>query len=141
MSYKIYQTLRETFVLLEFGNRETLAPFALDNLQYETLLLLDHETGWRLVDLRQRLLCDKSKMTRIVDYLEGRGLVKRCQDPDDRRAWQVFLTDSGLALRQQAQAMYLKALRQRFEGLGASEQEQLCTLLETLRSNLSLIYK
>jgi DNA-binding MarR family transcriptional regulator len=141
MSYKIYQTLREVFVLLEFGNREALAPFALDNLQYETLLLLDHETGWRLVDLHERLLCDKSKMTRIVDYLEGRGLVERRQDPDDRRAWQVSLTDRGLALRQQAQAAYLKALQQRFGVLGASEQEQLYTLLESLRSNLSLVYK
>lgn len=137
MSHKVYQTLREVFVLLEFGNRRTLAPFELDNLEYGTLLLLDLETGWRLVDLRERLLCDKSKMTRIIDCLEERGLVERHPDPDDRRAWQVFLTENGLALLKQAQAAFLESLRQRFAVLDAIEREHLNTLLETLRANLS----
>jgi DNA-binding MarR family transcriptional regulator len=137
MSHKIYQTLREVLVLLEFSNHRTLAPFELDNLEYGTLLLLNLETGWRLVDLRERLLCDKSKMTRIIDYLEGRGLVERHPDPDDRRAWQVFLTENGLALLKGAQAAFLESLRGRFAVLDAIEQEQLHTLLETLRANLS----
>lgn len=137
MSHKVYQTLREVFVLLEFGNRRTLAPFELDNLEYGTLLLLDLETGWRLVDLRERLLCDKSKMTRIIDCLEERGLVERHPDPDDRRAWQVFLTENGLALLKQAQAAFLESLRGRFAVLDAIEREHLNTLLETLRANLS----
>ena len=137
MSHEIYQTLREVFVLLEFGNRRTLAPFELDNLEYGTLRLLDLETGWRLVDLRKRLLCDKSKMTRITDYLEGRGLVERQPDPDDRRAWQVFLTERGLALLKGARAAFLESLRGRFAVLDAIQQEQLNTLLETLRANLS----
>ena len=135
-SDEIYQSLRDVFVLLEFGNYETLQPYQLDNLEYSALQLLEIDTGWRMIDLRERLLCDKSKVTRIIDHFEKRGLAQRQPDPNDRRVWQVILTPEGLRLREQVQTAFQEAIESRFSNIGLQEQEQLLTLLESLRTQL-----
>ena len=136
MIQDIYARLREVFVLLEQSDRLVLAPFDLDTLEYSTLLLLDTGRGQRLVDLRERLLCDKSKMTRIVDHFEERGFARRAPDPEDRRAWRVFLTDAGAALRTRAQEAHVASLQRRFDVLDDAERVRLHTLLDRLRAGL-----
>jgi DNA-binding MarR family transcriptional regulator len=39
-----------------------------------------------------------SNATRIVDKLIAKSLVKRSENPSDRRAVEIFITDKGLAL-------------------------------------------
>ena len=51
-------------------------------------------------ELADRLLCDASNVTGIVDRLEARGLVERQADPDDRRVKRLVLTDAGRELWQ-----------------------------------------
>jgi len=50
-------------------------------------------------ELAQRLCCDASNVTGIVDHLEGRGLVERRVAPGDRRVKHLVLTDAGRAVR------------------------------------------
>ncbi|MGH4012745.1 MAG: MarR family winged helix-turn-helix transcriptional regulator [Pseudonocardiaceae bacterium] len=45
--------------------------------------------------LAQRMHCDPSNITGIVDRLEGKGLVERSVDPKDRRITRVAPTRSG----------------------------------------------
>ncbi len=51
-------------------------------------------------DLAQRLCCDASNVTGIVDRLEARGLVERRPALDDRRVKHLVLTDEGHSVRQ-----------------------------------------
>jgi len=51
-------------------------------------------------ELAERLCCDASNVTGIVDRLEARGLVERRVGTDDRRVKHLVLTDAGRALRQ-----------------------------------------
>ncbi len=53
-------------------------------------------TARRLAD---RLGCDASTATSMIDRLEKRGLVRRVPHPTDRRAKVVQLTEEGCALR------------------------------------------
>jgi len=50
-------------------------------------------------ELAQRLCCDASNVTGIVDHLEARGLVERRVAPADRRVKNLVLTDAGRDLR------------------------------------------
>ena len=61
------------------------------------LLYTLHTTGdcVRLGDLADRLGVDAPTVTRRVQQLEGRGLLRRSSDPDDRRAQRVHLTANG----------------------------------------------
>ncbi|MGI8778069.1 MAG: MarR family winged helix-turn-helix transcriptional regulator [Acidimicrobiales bacterium] len=52
-------------------------------------------------DLAQRLCCDASNVTGIVDHLEARGLVERRVAIADRRVKNLVLTDAGRDLRRQ----------------------------------------
>lgn len=48
-----------------------------------------------LSQLAARLSCVRSNMTQLVDRLESDGLVKRLDDPDDRRSVRAELTALG----------------------------------------------
>jgi len=49
----------------------------------------------------ERLFCDASNVTGMVDRLEARGLLERRDDPRDRRVKLIALTDEGAVLREQ----------------------------------------
>jgi DNA-binding MarR family transcriptional regulator len=50
--------------------------------------------------------CDASNVTWLVDRLEERGLVERRTSPIDRRVKTVVMTDAGLALRRDLDAIW-----------------------------------
>jgi len=59
----------------------------LDLREYDLLVQLAEAgaAGLRLRDLAERLLINRSNVTRRVDDLAARGLVERCGAPDDAR--------------------------------------------------------
>lgn len=140
MENEIYQALRQIYLYLADGDQQTLQPFDLDVPEYETLCILDGEEGWRMGDLCGRLLCDKSKMTRIIDHLEKRGWARRAPDASDRRAWRVLLTEKGKSYRQRVKAVHEQSLRQRLHVLDGDEQGQLQAILSKLRDSLATSY-
>ena len=48
-----------------------------------------------LSQLAQRIQCVRSNITQLVDRLEADGLVRRLDDPDDRRVVRAALTQAG----------------------------------------------
>ncbi|WP_420628275.1 MarR family winged helix-turn-helix transcriptional regulator [Candidatus Leptofilum sp.] len=136
MEREIFTTLRELLLLLVWEMMQVLRPFHLTPEQFDTLLLLEVDSGWRMGDLSGRLLVDNSKMTRIVDYLEGQGWAERQPDPNDRRAQRVFLTATGSNHREAAQAAHLGALKASLSGFDEAERAQLLDLLAKWRTNL-----
>ena len=138
MEKEIFDALRETFVLLTVEMQTALRPFSLTPEQFDTLLILQRDAGWRMGDLGSKLLCDNSKMTRIVDYLAENGWAERQPDPEDRRAQQVFLTAAGATQRDAAQLAHQATLQASLTQLNVAQQAQLLALLTTWRSGLSI---
>lgn len=132
--YQNYRMIQEMNILLDHADRLVLRPFNLNTMQYHALLLLNTEEGWRLTDLSTRLLCERSTVTRLVDYLESEGLISRCADPSDRRSQRVTLTTAGLAKRDQAQAAVEQAIRERFSILSPEEMHRLLDMHHRLRA-------
>src|SRR3546814_2690873 len=67
--------------------------------QYVTLKKLAiGSTG--VTDLARAAELNPGAMTRLLDRLEAKGLVARTADPTDRRALNIHLTESGLAIWQ-----------------------------------------
>jgi DNA-binding MarR family transcriptional regulator len=78
-------------------------------------------------ELAQRLDCDPSNVTFLVDRLEERGLVKRTVDSHDRRVKAVSLTASGAAVRERLVAA--TAAAPVFAALTTAQKQQLTRLL------------
>lgn len=68
----------------------------------------------RLSTLAEQASLSPSRVTRIVDALEARGLVQRQACPGDGRAINAWLTDTGLELTREAQATHFEGVRERF---------------------------
>lgn len=66
-------------------------------LQYQMLRMLSHEQ-YTLSELSRRLALDPSTLVPVVDTLEGKGLVRRERDPQDRRRVPLCLTKDGAKL-------------------------------------------
>jgi DNA-binding MarR family transcriptional regulator len=67
--------------------------------QAHALRLLDPEEPLPMSALAERLICDASNVTGIVDRLEARGLVERRSAEGDRRVKALTITPAGVELR------------------------------------------
>lgn len=75
---------------------EALEKVELSRPKYSALkhLVLANEP-LALSDLAERLTCVRSNITQLVDRLEADGLVRRVEDPRDRRSVRAALTTLG----------------------------------------------
>ncbi len=134
--YRDYRVFHDIFVYLDEGDREVLHSFNLTPLQYHALQLLDLHKGWRLTDLSDRLIVERSTITRLVDFLEREGLISRVADVEDRRSQRVILTPGGASLRERTLEAHEASLQQRFACLSEIEQQQLYQLHQKLLKGL-----
>jgi len=90
----------------------------------------------RMGEVADRLHIAPRSLTDLVDPLEQAGLLRRTQDPANRRVWRLELTDGGRdvlgALRSRSRAHAAAA----FSVLAPHERTQLLTLLRRVESGL-----
>ena len=102
---------------------------------YEALLVLSNAPDQRLkrVDLARRLLLTPSGVTRLLEGLEGAGLVERTTCPSDLRVAYAQLTDAGCETLAAASCDHVASIRSLFEEhLSEAEIEQLTDTLGKL---------
>jgi DNA-binding MarR family transcriptional regulator len=76
--------------------------------------------------------CAASNITQIVDRLEADGLVRRVDDPDDRRSVRAELTEEGRRLAVEG-ATQMELVRAQFAAsFSAGERQELARLLAKL---------
>lgn len=63
------------------------------------LVPLFEEDGLRMGELARRSRVAKQTMTTLVRLTERNGLVRRVRDPDDGRAFRIYLTERSRAFR------------------------------------------
>jgi DNA-binding MarR family transcriptional regulator len=86
-----------------------------------------------LSQLAARLSCVRSNMTQLVDRLEADGLVRRLDDPADRRSVKAELTEAGKE-RQQAGDKAMKRVQSEFAAtLTSNESRALEAALGSLK--------
>src|SRR4051794_15092249 len=84
--------------------------------------------------LAQQMGYDKTRLIRILDDLEGQGLITRRPDPGDRRAKVVALTAAGRAKHDAVVASIRAMEEELLAGLGAGERQALLDVLSGLAS-------
>ncbi|MGW4467723.1 MarR family winged helix-turn-helix transcriptional regulator [Micromonospora sp. NPDC004704] len=83
--------------------RPLLEPMGLTHPQYLVMLALWQTTPLSVKALSQLLQLDPGTLSPLLKRLEANGLIRRHRDPQDERALAVVLTESGRALRAQAE--------------------------------------
>src|SRR5690606_32864594 len=104
--------------------------------QYVTLKKLALGTAG-VTDLARAAELNPGAMTRLLDRLESKGLVARANDPSDRRAWRIRLTETGQRVWRDNSLCAERVRDQALAGLDEAERAQFFRLLEHARDNLT----
>lgn len=110
----------------------------LTNTQYNVLRILrgSHPTKLACSDIAERMIERDPDITRLIDRLERRGLVRRSRSRRDRRVIEVGITDKGLALVRRLDAHVRRMPKALLGHLGLERLRQLGSLLEVVISDL-----
>lgn len=102
----LYNLLKQTFILLDDGDRRLFGHFNLTAPRYYALRHISEKPGLSSSELSERLLCDKSNVTRIVKGLEKAGYIIRKPHETDGRSLRLYLTSSGESISAQLAAAH-----------------------------------
>ena len=99
------------------------------------ILLLAGGRAATAADLCRSLSYDAGAMTRVVDKLEERGLVKRVRGTHDRRSARLELTREGKTMHAQVTRVQVDTLNRMLRGFTKSEARLLEALLRRIVEN------
>lgn len=101
----------------------------------ETLGKFGSHAGMKTADLGRCAGLEPSTMTGVIDRMERDGLVRREDDPGDRRAQRIILTDEGFRVREQLIAAVDSSLDAVFAGVETGGIEELKHVLRRVLTN------
>lgn len=87
-------------------------------------------------DLCRTLSCDTGSMTRMLDRLEEKGLIRRERSTEDRRVVHLVPTEAGHSLPRELQPAVVRMLNHSLRGFAPEELEQLKSYLRRIIDNL-----
>jgi MarR family transcriptional regulator, transcriptional regulator for hemolysin len=115
-----------------------MAPLGLTDATWLPLLYLNRVGSVRQGELADYLGLDRSSVVRLIDTLTAQGLLKREDDPDDRRAKRIVLTPAAAPVVRAAQEAATAVRATALEGLEPEALAITETVLASILSKLPL---
>jgi len=113
-----------------------LAPCDMTYVQWLPLYkLMLQEGATTAASLSRELAIDPGAMTRSVDRLVAKGLVRRERSQQDRRVVHLVLTTEGRRAAQRVPAVLSEVLNAHLQGFSDAEWRQLLQLLQRMQAN------
>jgi DNA-binding MarR family transcriptional regulator len=99
----------------------------------QALAALAEQGPLTMVALSRRLGTTAHNVTKLVDWLEGEGLVERRRELHDRRAVTLHVTEKGREAQLRLAQAHLEAVAEAFTELTDRQLDELTSLLDRLR--------
>jgi DNA-binding MarR family transcriptional regulator len=115
---------------------ERTRSFGITGPQMRAVVAIMRFPGINQGALADRLDVEPITTCRMVDRLEQAGLVERRRDPQDRRAWQLFLTTRAEPIADELQAIGQGLLNDSLLGVAPDAHAVVLTVLAQIRDNL-----
>ncbi len=125
----LYDLIKESFLLLDFGDRGLFDQFGLSISRYYALHHIAANPGLSPSRLSQLMFCDKSNITRLLQGLEKDGYIERVRHEVDARVQCLFLTHEGQRLYGEARLAHCASIEERLASLSDPASKQLATTL------------
>jgi MarR family transcriptional regulator for hemolysin len=104
--------------------------------QWQVLVHLAKNEGIHQAGLAEILEVEPITLVRILDKLEGRGLVERRQHPTDRRLWLLYLTPEAHPSLAPLRSIGELTRSEALAGISEADQLRLVEILTTMKANL-----
>ena len=132
---EVYLNILRTAEALTWGLAETLKGADLTPAQYNVLRILRGagQEGATCGQISERMVTKDSDITRLLERLDARGLIRRSRDGQDRRFITVRITAAGLRLLGGLDEPIAECHRRQIGHLGKDRLASLGKLLEVTR--------
>ena len=131
--------IHETANAISMGYSAVMAPLGLTRPQVRVLVWVDHQPGISQAELCERISTSPMALTGLLDRMESKNLVKREDDPIDRRAKRIYLTEGALALKPEMEKIQALFTVQARAGLTPEDIATAQRVLNTMKQNLARI--
>ncbi len=128
-SVMAWMRLARVFQKIDRASEVRLRPWNLNVAQFDVLARVGAAKGITQQELADRLLVTKGNISQLLDRLERRWLLKRCQEG---RTNTLSLTEEGQQLYAQVVPAQEEMVAQHFSALTSQEVNQLLHLLRKL---------
>ncbi|MFC8303198.1 MarR family winged helix-turn-helix transcriptional regulator [Specibacter sp. NPDC057265] len=131
--------LRTQVAMMRELNKEPLIK-ELGSREYDVLFNLSRcPSGWlRLNELNDHVLLTQPSISRMVDRLEARGLVRRKSAEDDKRGVLIGLTETGAQLQKTVGRAHVQRIMELMDaGLTDAEMRMLQQLTGKMRAGIT----
>ena len=106
--------------------------------QFMLIDLLWNQGEMTQQQLADQLQKDKNSVTKLVDAIEKKGFVIRKQNPHDRRANTLVLTEKANELKPGAKQKGISILDQILEGISEDELRSFLSTIRKLNANMTI---
>jgi MarR family transcriptional regulator, multiple antibiotic resistance protein MarR len=114
---------------------QELAPLQISHAQWIVVMLLGDGAATTAAELCKILIYDPGAMTRLLDRLEKKGVLRRVRTSDDRRAVRLELTAAGDKLYPRILEALVQVFNRLLHGFSKNEVQQLEQLLKRMVAN------
>jgi len=129
--------LHETARLLSKRFDQRSKCLGLTRAQCQVLAYLVYHEGINQAGLAELLEVEPISLARLLDRMAQAGWIERRPDPQDRRAWQLFITDKAKPLFTEMIAIGREVRAEALAGFTPEESDRIMELLLRARHNLS----
>jgi DNA-binding MarR family transcriptional regulator len=129
-------SVMRTADLLRRGMAALVEPLGITVQQFNVLRILrgGGPDGLPTLDVAARMVEETPGITRLLDRLERKGLVRRQRCPKDRRQHLCWITQQGLDLLASLDEPVVTRSHEMLKGLNRDEQAALVRLLDHVRA-------
>lgn len=127
--------LTERVLFRELTRRFQENGIAITPVQWVVLYRLWNNDGMTQAEVSERTFRDKTNITRLVDLLVKKKLVKRASDPSDRRVHKLMLTEAARDLMMKLPEIVDEHIKAATKGISEDELATAGSVLERIRNN------
>lgn len=108
----------------------------LTRAQWRVLARLRRREGMNQKELADFLEIENITLTRHIDRLEAKGWVERRRDPNDRRAWNLYLNPEVQPILDEMRKLSGITRNEALAGIPADQREHLIDMLLHIKGNM-----
>lgn len=125
-------------ILAAFDDEMTSLGMGITGAQWVILMRIGKGCASTAAELCRFGQCDTGSMTRMLDRLEEKGLIRRVPSSTDRRITHLELTEAGRDLLPHLPPVAIKVLNAHLKGFTRAELDQLKGFLNRIQLNSGL---
>jgi DNA-binding MarR family transcriptional regulator len=129
--------MMRVFTKMERLGDEHIQGLGLTGAQFDVIAQLSQNEGISQQGLSEKLFVTKGNVCGLLGRMEEKGWVKREDDPDDRRAHRLYLTEKGRELAERVLPAQEEFVAEQMSILTDEEQATFRSLLRQLDRSLA----